>query len=45
MPLNNVADAMREAGRKGWSRKQAIAIGLKAEGKSRDSKKRNRKRR
>lgn len=33
--LRNVADAMHEAKRKGWSRKQAIAIGLKAEGKSR----------
>ena len=35
MPLRNVADAMREAPRKGWSRKQAIAVGLRAEGKTR----------
>lgn len=41
MPLRNVADAMHEAGRKGWSRKQAIAIGLKAEGKSRSSKRKS----
>lgn len=35
MPLRNVGDAMREAKRKGWSRKQAIAVGLRAEGKAR----------
>lgn len=34
MPLRNVKDALREAPRKGWSHKQAVAIGLKAEGKS-----------
>lgn len=31
MPLRNVKDAMREAPTKGWSRKQAVAIGLKAQ--------------
>lgn len=30
MPIRNVADAMHEAEAKGWGRKQAIAIGLKA---------------
>lgn len=30
MPIRGVGDAMREATAKGWSRKQAIAIGLDA---------------
>lgn len=31
MPLRDVRDAMHEAKAHGWSRKQAVAIGLKAQ--------------
>jgi hypothetical protein len=41
MPIRGVRSAMKERKKKGWTRKQAIAIGLKAERK----RKRKRKRR
>jgi hypothetical protein len=40
MPIRGVRSAMKERKRQGWTRKQAIAIGLKAQRKRKRKKRR-----